>query len=175
MRRLYSYVGPAAIEQSVSMKSYRRNVSSRGDVLRWVRETSQELDAADSATATFIIDEDGQLWIADRRSEHLACARGGRVLSAGEMTFEVSSGRVAVMYVSNQSTGYCPQPESWPYVATALDRADMDHSEDFDLCFDFRRCTCGQINIVKNEVYECEVCGSDLPRDWNLASTVGTS
>jgi hypothetical protein len=29
----------------------------------------------------------------------------------------------------NQSTGFCPQPESWSAVATALDRADVPHPE----------------------------------------------
>jgi hypothetical protein len=36
---------------------------------------------------TFVIDLNGELRIAPRRSEHVACAEGHAVLSAGEMTF----------------------------------------------------------------------------------------
>jgi hypothetical protein len=72
--------------------------------------------------ATFVIDLNGDLLVADRRSEHVACAGGGPVLSAGEMFFLVEEDRVEVTDVSNQSTGYCPEPSSWPGVAAALDR-----------------------------------------------------
>ncbi|BDA71358.1 hypothetical protein CAL7716_055240 [Calothrix sp. PCC 7716] len=58
---------------------------------------------------TVIIDVDEQLWIADRHSEHVQCARGQRVLSAGEITFTLASSNVLVSEVSNQSTGYCPE------------------------------------------------------------------
>lgn len=36
---------------------------------------------------TFVIDSSGILRLAPRRSEHVACAGGGPVLSAGEVTF----------------------------------------------------------------------------------------
>jgi len=61
---------------------------------------------------TFVIDQSGTLLVADRQSEHVACAGRQPVLSAGEMTFLVSGKVVEMAEVSNQSTGYCPEPES---------------------------------------------------------------
>src|SRR5262249_60577502 len=65
-------------------------------------------------------------WVACR-SAHLRGWPGGPVLSAGELFFLTASGRVEVIEASNQSTGYCPEPESWPAVAAALDRAGIAH------------------------------------------------
>jgi len=168
MRKLYPYVGPPEIAAAVSMNTLRAAISSHDDIRRWVSESSQLLDATNSITATFVIDADGILWIADRRSEHIACSRGGRVLSAGEITLTVTDNEIDASYITNQSTGYCPQPASWPAVAAALDSAGIDHLDDFDVRCEFRRCVCGQINLVKNEVYECDVCGKNLSHDWNL-------
>jgi hypothetical protein len=74
---------------------------------------------------TFVVDEQGSLLVADRRSEHVACSGGRPVLSAGEMFFSVSDVGIEVVGVSNQSTGFCPEPESWPAIAAALDRIDI--------------------------------------------------
>jgi hypothetical protein len=112
---------------------------------------------------------DGSLRIADRRSEHVTCAEGQPVLSAGEMTFMCGKGRIFVVSATNQSTGYCPEPESWPAVASALDRIGLAHPESFDPAFDFRRCpSCSQINVIKDERYVCDVCQSPLPKHWNF-------
>jgi hypothetical protein len=48
-----------------------------------------------------------------RRSEHVVCAGGGLVRAAGELRFELRHGSVVVAEASNQSTGYCPEPQSW--------------------------------------------------------------
>ena len=56
----------------------------------------------------FVIDLTGTLRLAPRRSEHVACAGGGPVLSAGEIVFRRERGGWTVGEVSNQSTGYCP-------------------------------------------------------------------
>ncbi len=146
----------------------RVRVSCASDAIAWlVSESSRQ------ATVTFIVDSGGELWIAHRRSEHVACARGGPVLSAGEITFELVDDGIDVSYVTNQSTGFCPESESWPAIAQALDRAGIGHAGDFDLKCEFRRCQCGQCNIVKNGVFECGVCGSELARRWNLAPENG--
>jgi hypothetical protein len=74
--------------------------------------------------------------------------------------------------VSNQSTGYCPDPDCWPAVAAALRSAGVAAPVGFTRRFVFRRCfTCGQINLIKDDWYVCAACDADLPRAWNFAST----
>jgi hypothetical protein len=142
-------------------------VGRAADVESWIREAGY-LPRDQQVVATFVIDADGRLWIADRHSEHVQCARGGEVLSAGEMTFSLEGGGVAVVAVSNQSTGYCPESKSWPAVAAALDRAGLTHPGGFTTAFDFRRCPgCALIAIVKAGGYECAACGTPLPAAWN--------
>ena len=170
MRPLYRYVGPKKIAERAPAAPAGVRVESPEDVCRWIRQTDQELSAAKSVTATFIIDESGWLRIADRRSEHVACAGGRPVWSAGEMTFTVMPSGVSVTWVSNQSTGYCPEPDSWPVVEAALGRAGIPAPEGFSQEFMFRRCPrCGSINIIKEGVFECGVCSTPLPLAWNLS------
>src|SRR5207248_2652277 len=103
----------------------------------------------------------------DRRSEHVACAGGEPVLSAGEVTFSISSD-VRVVNVTNQSTGYCPQPASWPAVASALAKAGLDAPAGFDPAYEFRRCICcNGLSIIKDAVFECPECGAALPLMYN--------
>jgi hypothetical protein len=72
--------------------------------------------------------------------------------------------------VSNQSTGYCPEPESWPAVALALRAAGLNAPDGYSPALIFRRClACSSKNIVKDGVFVCGVCESDLPEQWNLA------
>ena len=75
-----------------------------------------------------------------RRSEHVALAGGRDVLAAGEMTFARTAARWRVTAVTNQSTVYCPDPDSWPAVATALDSIGIAHPGDFTDKVIFRRC-----------------------------------
>jgi hypothetical protein len=134
-----------------------------------VRRTGRHSDADDFIAATFVIDADGHLLVADRRTEHVACAGGQPVLSAGEMFFDLEGDHVEAREVSNLSTGYCPEAESWPEVAAALDRVGLAHPGRFTAEVVFRRCEkCGERNVVKDGWFVCEVCGSDLPRCWNF-------
>jgi hypothetical protein len=106
---------------------------------------------------------------ASRRSEHVACAGGAPVLSAGEITFLYDQGRWMVSKVSNQSTGYCPDPASWPAVSDALDRAGLQHPGHFTDPIVFRRCPrCQERNLVKDDYFVCAICGAELPPTWNL-------
>lgn len=57
----------------------------------------------DQETVTFVIDLDGKLRLADRNSEHVACAGGGPVLAAGEMTFLADGPDLEVVDVNNNS------------------------------------------------------------------------
>ena len=167
--RFYSYVGDA--ETAASLDTRRFLVRGAAGVLEWAASAGVSLRAYAELTATFIVDDQGDLWIADRQSEHVACARRRRVYSAGEMTFSIEGQPpgVVVTAVTNQSTGYCPEPASWPAVAAALDRAGVDHPDDFTARFLFRRCpACRMRNIVKDDWYVCGVCGAELPKRWNF-------
>ena len=145
---IYAYIDPDDIANAVTMSSYRVCVRSAADVLHWMNASQQTLDPSDSVTATFIVDVSGDLWIGDRHSEHVACARGASVLAVGEITFTITQHQVEVTSITNQSTGYCPRPDSWHVVAQTLEQAQLHHSNGFDLVFIFRRCCqCGQINI----------------------------
>ena len=127
------------------------------------------LPFANGEPLTFVIDADGALCVADRHGEHLACARGGNVLSAGEITLRRDGDRLRAIAISNQSTGYCPEPESWPAVAAALDALGVVHPGGFTFAAIFRKCpSCGQRNLVKDEWFVCAVCDADLPATWNF-------
>ncbi len=109
----------------------------------------------------------GKLWIADRHSEHVVCAKGGPVMSAGEITFQIKN--LSVSGVTNQSTGFCPEPGSWPNVANALDKIGLVHPDDFTTHFHFRRCNeCRSINIVKENWFICSMCDAELSHIWNF-------
>lgn len=165
--KLYRYVGPKQIADRIRPEAAGTPIRSPDDIRAWVRDTSQDL-SADSIIATFVVDMNGLLLIADRRSEHVACAGGRPVRSAGEITFSV--GRlIEVEGVSNQSTGYCPEPESWPDVAAALLQAGLVASDGFTLACVFRRCiACDSLTLVKYGVFECGSCGTELPAAYNV-------
>ena len=77
--------------------------------------------------------------------------------------------RWTVTEVTNQSTGYCPDVDSWPAVAAALERAGLGHPGEFSTAFAFRRCPdCRERNLVKDDDFHCAVCGTELPRRWNI-------
>lgn len=166
MWKLYPYVGPAHLAKQASSDTPRFRVHDAASLAAWV---TKQLGAEGTLPVTFVVLPDG-LWVADRHSEHVACARGGPVHSAGEMTLAVDKRRrsVEVVYVTNQSTGFCPEPESWPSVESALDAAGVVHPGEFSAEMTFRRCPkCGETNIVKDRWFECAVCGAELPSDWN--------
>lgn len=158
MRR-YGYVGPARIREGV-------DPDARGVA---IRSASDLAPFADGEARTFVVDVEGILRVAPRRSEHVACAGGGDVLSAGELTAVRTRGGCRVVDVSNLSTGYCPEPESWPAVMAALDRAGLAHTDGFTYEAIFRRCPgCGERNVVKDGDFTCAVCGGVLPVTWNF-------
>lgn len=167
--RLYRYIGPAGIASRVAGRPGGTRIGSAADLVRWCGTTGQKPDRGGLIGVTFVIDANGQLLIADRHSEHVACADSGPVLSAGEMFLSVAGERVEAMEVSNQSTGYCPEPASWPAVAAALDQVAVPHPGRFTTEITFRRCeACGERNVVKDGWFACGVCGADLPSVWNF-------
>jgi hypothetical protein len=167
--RLYRYVGPAAIKGRVAGRPAGTLITSVADLLAWLRDAGEHPGRDGLIAATFVIDAHGDLLLAGRRSEHVACAGGGLVMSAGEMFFLVEHGRVEVGEVSNQATGYCPEPESWPAVAAALDRMGVPHPGRFTAEIVFRRCPeCGERNVVKDGWLVCGACGAELPAEWSF-------
>ena len=166
MRRTYRYVGPASLAKLAAADSQRVHVTSTRAAIAYLANHPDTEDR--SLTVTFVVLPDG-LWIADRHSEHIAAARGQAVLSAGEMTLAVDGESVSAVYVTNQSTGYCPEPESWVAVAEVLDSAGIDHDDAFSAEMTFRRCpSCGATNIVKDGWFRCPICDAELPQAWNF-------
>jgi hypothetical protein len=169
MNRKYIYVGPPEIAAAVMDIPPGVALCSPADVLAWIKEWHHEFDRSRRMIATFVVDESGNLRVAERRSEHVACAGGGPVLAAGEITVRLFGSSVEAEEVTNQSTGYCPEPESWNAVAEALSRAGVAGPAGYTSEFVFRLCEkCHQINLVKEQVFECAACGSDLPVVWNF-------
>jgi hypothetical protein len=121
---------------------------------------------------TFVVALDGALRLAPRRSEHVALAGGQQVLAAGEMAFAPAVSGWRVCEVTNQSTGYCPDLDSWAAVADALNRIGVSHPGDFTDRVVFRRCTdCGERSIVRDGDFTCVLCGGTLPAQWNFAAS----
>ena len=169
--RQYRYVGPDEIRKRVTAEPHRTPVKSPGDLRAWLAAAEPNPRRRDYVPATFIVDLARQLWIADRRSEHVACAAGEDVLSAGELVFCQSGSVIEIIEATNQSTGFCPEPESWDVVATVLEETGIPHPNGFTTAFQFRRCdACGSTNLIKDEVFECSVCGAQLSRVWNYAN-----
>lgn len=164
--RSYRYVGPVDLKVAVRPGSSGRRICSAADFEVWVAERS----AAELAEPfTFVVGTDGVLRLAPRRSEHVACAGGEPVLSAGEISFTREAGRWAVGDVSNHSTGYCPDIESWLAVARTLDGIELGRPSYFTHEVVFRRCpACQEHNIVREDDFVCVFCGTDLPQAWNV-------
>ncbi|GAA0611904.1 hypothetical protein [Streptomyces crystallinus] len=108
--RSYRYVGPRHVIDDVPSADGGATIRTAADFADWAAARSvEELDEP----FTFVIATRGALRLAPRRSEHVACASGDRVLGAGEISFYTAAGRWAVNEVSNQPTGYCPEVASW--------------------------------------------------------------
>jgi hypothetical protein len=173
VERSYGYVGPADLTRLVRPEAVGKAVESFAEFSAWVATRSTaELEEL----FTFVIDLSGCLRLAARRSEHVVCAGGQRVLGAGEIVFEQSAEGWTVGYVSNQSTGYCPDLSSWDAVADALDRAGLPRPPGFTQQVVFRRCSaCAELNVVKEDFFVCSFCDSDLPAEWNVSATASRS
>ncbi|MER7846438.1 hypothetical protein ABTZ03_21060 [Kitasatospora sp. NPDC096077] len=182
--RAYRYVGPPELwEWAVDLGSPGgQPVRTEGEFADWAAaRTAAEL----AEPFTFTVDLGGALRLAPRRSEHVACAGGELVLSAGEIGFRRSDGGGGgdrdgggggragggweVGTVGNLSTGYCPDVASWPAVAAALDRLALPHPGSFTDPVVFRRCPgCGRCGIVREGHHVCVFCDADLPERWNV-------
>lgn len=172
MSRLYRYQGPQSIAQAVAGHPEGSPIRSMTDLEQWIHNTNQQVKNWGTIAATFVITQEGLLSLADRHSEHVACAGGKAVRSAGESFFARSQAGWAVCEVSNQSTGYCPEPASWLEVAAALEQIPLPHPGSFTHVVQFRRCpVCRQLNLIKEEVFVCVLCDAELPLEWNLENS----
>ena len=169
MIKLYRYIGPPRILEQARHQAPGLGVQSAADLIAWLQAAGAV--PGREVTTTFVVDEAGHLRLADRHAEHVACAGGQPVRSAGEMTLVMVGQAVRVIGVTNLSTGYCPEPASWPEVARALDALGVAHATSFTTSFDFRRCpACGQINLIKDGVLQCDACDAELPAAWNFGA-----
>ena len=168
--KLYSYVGPSEITLLLASPSARWPLRSVTDVLNWKQDVYPALKhpVLTMVTVTFIIDRDATLWIADQHSEHLVCARGKAVIAAGELTFDLTH-KVRITEITNQSTGYCPEPNTWSITSHVLQITGLPHPPAWTRCYNFRRCDrCATIAIIKDDDFECAVCAATLSHSWNL-------
>ena len=165
--RRYSYVGPPELRDRVASVDAVA-VDTATVLARWLagRDRGELVEPF-----TFVVALDGDLRLAPRRSEHVALAGGHEVLAAGEIAFALAATGWHVVEVTNQSTGYCPDTDSWPAVSQALDRIGVRHPHDFTDRIIFRRCpACGERNIVRDTDFTCAQCDSALPARWNFPS-----
>jgi hypothetical protein len=157
--RSYAYVGPAHIRAFALTQPMGTPIRVAQDLAPF----------ATGLPLTFVIDATALLRVADQRSEHVACAGGGPVLSAGELTAIRAGKRIVVSYISNQSTGFCPEPESWPVVQQTLQTAGLVCPNGFSFAAIFRRCpNCQERNLVKDDYFVCDICAAPLPEKWNF-------
>ena len=166
--KTYNYVGAESIHRSVINYPIGTQIKSQLNLQNWLETTQQKPNHFGCIEATFIIDLTGYLRLAHRHSEHVACSGGQPVLSAGEIFLNTRNDTFEVIEISNQSTGFCPEPKSWSYVADALNKIPLVHPNKFTIEFQFRRCPdCQQLNIIKENLFVCDVCRAELPLIWN--------
>jgi hypothetical protein len=166
VHKSYGYVGPADLTALVGPEGIGQPVGSPSEFAAFI----EGVPVAEFAEPfTFVVDLGGLLRLAPRRSEHVVCAGGERVLAAGEIGFELGPEGWAVVEVSNQSTGYCPNLACWAAVAAAVDRGGLARPAGFTQEVVFRRCPeCGEVNVVREGFLVCAFCESGLPAEWNI-------
>jgi RNA polymerase subunit RPABC4/transcription elongation factor Spt4 len=168
--KFYNYVGSEELRLSIANYPSGTVIRSIVDLKNWIDNIcDRQTIPANLVVTTFVIDRDKDLRLADRHSEHVACAGGESVLSAGEIFISCDRGYFEISDITNQSTGYCPQITSWQYVENTLDLIPIAHPAHFTTEFTFRRCdNCSQINIVKDNLFICSVCNAILSDEWNF-------
>jgi hypothetical protein len=165
--RNYSYIGSPDFLPKGEFPP--RHALEVGTLAKWLQEHRYETDLEECVAATWVVDLQGVFWFADRATEHVACARLGKVLSAGEVFFQATKNGPRIERITNQSTGFCPESSSWLAVFRALEGKGVEFPDGFEPAFEFRRCrSCCNLALVKDEDYTCVACGNELPEQWNL-------
>lgn len=100
-----------------------------------LEEEISVLQDTESRLLSYIVNERGML-LGNLRDEHVFIAKGGRVLSAGEISFLQQGGNDwTASYVNNRSNGYYPDGSSFVHVRNALQRAGLSCGESFNEIF----------------------------------------
>jgi len=156
---VFRYVGPPELAAASWSSTTGAAIHTYDDLLAF-------LQTADDGWATYVV-VDGVMRLADRRSEHVDCAQGKPVQAAGELQFDDDG---AVLFVSNQSTGYCPDVVCFDVVQSVLLAIGVAAPSTWTYPAVFRRCErCGERNLVKDGWFVCAVCENELPRVFNFA------
>lgn len=161
----YEYIGPKEILNSIKPELQGTKIESSKEIVNWLKLNNKITKAENFTVCTFIIDLKGHLLISDRHSEHVQCAFGENVLSAGEIGFKVESQeRVKVESLTNLSTGYCPPPKSWSEVYKTLIQIEgLIIPKKFEPSYIFSYCSqCKQRQIIKDDFYYCPICEKEL-------------
>jgi hypothetical protein len=114
--RLYHYVGQRDLLELKDAPIARCEPDDPASLQAWLHHERISLPA----TLTFVVTSAGRLRVASRHAEHVVCARGAPVLVAGEIEIDLRRDILIVLGVTNQSTGYCPEPECFSAVRAAL-------------------------------------------------------
>ncbi len=156
----YPYIGPISILQRIQEQHQGTLITSIQDIENWLKENNQRGDDYGNIVVTFVILPHYELRISDRHIEHVQCANGSEVLSAGEMTFAIDKKKVfSISQITNQSTGYCPAIESWQHVEKAIQTLDLPKPIQFEPAYLFSYCeSCQSLKIIKDEDYFCYTC-----------------
>jgi hypothetical protein len=164
---MYQYIGAKEILKQIDLEKIGKIISSPNDIKDWIINTQQICDNNNEIIATFVIDLYENLRINDRRSEHVVCANGENVLSAGEITFEIKKNKIiSISQITNQSTGYCPSIKSWNFIEKVLKKIDIEFPDFFTTAFVFRICkNCGNINLIKDSFFVCMNCEKELNKN----------
>lgn len=161
----YNYIGPKQILQRVKPIYKGTIVKKSEDIFHWINEQNESAKIGDLTICTFVIDLNGNLLIANRHSEHVQCAFGKDVLSAGEISFLIEKQQqIFIESITNQSTGYCPAASSWAEVEKALQKIEgLNVPDGFEPSFVFSYCpNCQTRQIVKEAFYYCPSCEGEL-------------
>ena len=160
----YPYAGPQGIQRASTDAPAGEPIESADALAAWLERNPD----AQAEGATYVVDLRGRLKVAPRRSEHVACASGEPVLTAGELTFGAAA---TIARASNHSTGYCPDVDSFAALEKALRDAGLQPPRAFSPALVFRRCPrCRELNVVKGGWFVCAMCDADLPEEWNVST-----
>ena len=144
-------------------------METKEDCVDFLSQVEEHVCADYRIIVSFVIDRQNRLLVSDRHAEHVACALGEAVQSAGEICFQiVNHFSLSVDWISNQSTGYCPEPSSWKSVESCMMSLEIAIPNGFRPAYQFRRCTtCDNLNLIKDNWFVCSLCNADLPQEWN--------
>lgn len=91
--------------------------------------------------------------------------------AAGEVELGVAQKQLVVRGVTNQSTGYCPEPSCFGEIAAALVRVGV--SATGRAVARLHLPAMSQVRSDRHreeDDFECAVCATPLPKEWNFGA-----